>query len=206
MLIIKLGGNMRSLNGYRYLVIGMFFIVLLVGSFLGCKFIIKSSKSDEIIKDVMPVVNKDENTNNNVNIYDKNDRDVEVIYEDFYTICGETIRENTIYYSTNVNKVKEEEIVKQNKENKKYSIAEETSQRIVFKRTVEENCPNHFKIILEDNKINIYNRIDENKLNAYKSINVTKELIREELKERLDEGIDVDSKEELNFIIEDIES
>ena len=48
--------------------------------------------------------------------------------------------------------------------------------------------------------------IDEENLEVYKKLNIAEELIREELKERLKEGIDVDSKEELNLIVEDIES
>lgn len=206
MLIIKLGENMRNFNGYKYVVISMFFIVLLVGSFLGCKFVIKSTKSDEIIKDVVPVVNNDENQNKEVNIYESQDKDVEVVYEDFYSICGETIRNSEIYYSTNLSKVKEEELKKQISENKEYSIAQETDERLVFKRTINGNCPNHYTLKLEDGAVVIYNRIDKENLKIYKKLNIAEELIREELKERLKEGIEVDSKEELNLIVEDIES
>lgn len=59
---------------------------------------------------------------------------------------------------------------------------------------------------MEDGAVVIYNRIDKENLEVYKKLNIAEELIREELKERLKEGIDVDSKEELNLIVEDIES
>lgn len=206
MLIIKLGENMRNFNGYRYIVISMFFIVLLVGSFLGCKFVIKSTKSDEIIKETVPVVNNEDNKNNEVNIYEREDQDIEVVYEDFYSVCGETIRDSQIHYSTNLNKVKDEELKKQRSENKEYSIAQETDERLVFKRTINGNCPSHYTLKLEDGAVVIYNRIDKENLEVYKKLNIAEELIREELKERLKEGIDVDSKEELNLIVEDLES
>ena len=77
---------------------------------------------------------------------------------------------------------------------------------MVYERELNQNCPNHFFIILEDEKINIYNVLTNEIKEFYQAIDISEELIRNELIEELTKGITVNSYEELNLIIEDIES
>ena len=58
----------------------------------------------------------------------------------------------------------------------------------------------------ENNNIVIYNIIDEAAMSVYKKLKVDINTLNPEMLEELNEGIKVDSKEDLNLIIEDIES
>ena len=194
-------------NNYRYLVMGMFFMILLFGVYIGCRYIIKFTGTDKVREETVSVVNNEEDEQDNIVIYDKDDiTDVTVIYEDYYSLCAETVRKEDYEYSTTIEKVKEAELEKQKNQNLDYSIVEENDDTLVFKRTIEANCPNHYRIILESTGVVVYNRINDKELEMYRKINIPQELIREELKERLKKGVDVNSKEELNLFVEDLES
>lgn len=195
--------------GYRYFVIGIFFMLLLFGTFVGCRYIIKLSEADKIREDAVSVVNNEEENSDEVNIYEGKEEekiDITVVYEDFYSLCEETVEKEEVYYSTTLAKVKENELKKQEKEDVKYSIVEEGEDLLVFKRTLQTNCPNHFRIKLENSNITIYRKLTDKEFEIYKKLSVSEGMIREELKERLKEGVDVNSKEELNLFIEDVES
>lgn len=198
---------MRNNNNYRYLVMGMFFMILLFGVYVGCRYIIKFSGTDKVREETVSVVNNEEDEQDEVIIYDKEEiTDITVIYEDYYSLCSETVRKEDYEYSTTLEKVKEAELEKQKNQNLDYSIVEENDDTLVFKRTIEANCPNHYRIILENTGVVVYNRINDKELEMYRKINIPEELIREELKERLKKGVDVNSKEELNLFVEDLES
>ena len=125
--------------------------------------------------------------------------DIEVVYKDKYTFCGhEIIKTNTIY-GTTIDKIKEEM-------SDEYEIEEETNERVVLVKTINQNCPNHFLVKIQNNEIIIYNIIDEGTLATYKIIEVDPNTLNPEMLEELNEGIKADGKEELNLIIEDIES
>ena len=104
------------------------------------------------------------------------------------------------------NKLKEGESNNQKENGNIYELIEESNEKVVYTRQIEQNCPNHFFIKVEDNKIVIYNIVDESAMVVYKKLEVDIETLNPEMLEELNEGISVDSKEELNLIIEDIES
>lgn len=197
---------------YRLFVLLILVLLVVVGAFLGYKFTdkyeaISNSNSDNNRHSI-----EDTNT---VNIYmDEDDieavstktHDIEVVYVDYYSLCGEKVINSNIFYGVNIDEIKEKEKQKQQKENKEYNIKEESNDRIVYERMVDTNCPNHFKIILEENKINIYSIITKEKMELYKTLDIPVETLRIEVKNELVSGILVNSKEELNSIIEDIES
>lgn len=133
--------------------------------------------------------------------------DITVVYEDNYTVCNENTTTSKIEYGTTMDKVKEEEKKYQEEKGLLYNIKEETENKIVYTRTINENCPNHFKVIVEDNKINIYSIQGENKSTMYMTIdNVNIENLRDELKQMVKRGTYINSREELNRFIEDLES
>ena len=88
-----------------------------------------------------------------------------------------------------------------------YNIKSESENKIVYSRILSGNCPNHFKIILEDNKINIYSIQGENKNTLYMTLDdVNIDNLRDELKKMVKKGTYINSREELNSFIEDLES
>lgn len=133
--------------------------------------------------------------------------DITVIYEDNYTVCNESVVTSKVEYGTTMDKVKEEEKNYQEEKGLVYTIKTETEDKIVYSRSINENCPNHFKVILEDDKINVYSIQGEDKSTLFmtvKDVNINN--LRTELKEMVQKGTYINSKEELNRFIEDLES
>ena len=195
---------MRLETKYRLLVISMFIVLLMFGIYIGFNL---ENKNDTtvIAKTVINDHNEDEvsiytETNSNVKY------DIELVYEDDYTLCGHKIENSEIIYDTTLQELKEQEMDKQKEEEKEYEIKEESKDRLVFYRKVDQNCPNHFNVKLEEGVIVIYNVVNDTVNTVYQEIDISQELIRPEMLEELNVGIKVDSKEELNLIIEDLES
>lgn len=133
--------------------------------------------------------------------------DIKVIYEDNYTVCGESITESKIIYGTTMDKVKEDEKIYQEEKGLVYSIKAESAETIMYTRELKENCPNHFYIILEENNINVYSVQGEDKRTLFRTIeNINIENLRDELKIKVEKGTSLNSKDELNKFIEDLES
>lgn len=132
--------------------------------------------------------------------------DIELVYIDFYKLCGERIQTTDTIYGTKLDDLKQKEATKQKEAGKTYQILEETNERLVFEREIEQNCPNHFNVTLDNGKIMIYNVVSDAVSTIYKTIDIPQELIRPEMLEELNVGIKVNSKEELNLLIEDLES
>lgn len=133
--------------------------------------------------------------------------DIEIIYEDYYLTCGESITTSKMEYGTTMDEVKEKEKKYQEEKGLVYSIKAEGTNRIIYSRTLNGNCPNHFLVILENDKINVYSIQSEDNKTVYMTIdNVNVDYLREELKEKIEKGTYINSKEELNLFIEDLES
>lgn len=194
---------MRLETKYRLLVIFMFVILLVFGIYIG--FNMESKKSyTEVAKTVINNNNDDE-----VSIYTENKiakYDIEVIYEDEYTLCNHIIDDSNISYNTTMEEVKEIELEKQKENKLEYDIISETKDRIVYHRTINQNCPNHFNVKLEEGIVVIYNVLNDSVNTVYRKIDIPQELISPDMLEELNVGIKANSKEELNLIIEDLES
>jgi len=211
--INKVGVKMSYKFWYRIFVLSVFVILLGVGTIVGYKI---TTNNADIVEYTSNEMDKDINTSNNevVDIYEEDEvesvstktYDVEVVYIDSYTLCDEDITEIKIHYGAKVEDIKKIELERQEREELKYDIVEETNERIVFKCVKEAYCPNHFKVILEEDKINVYNKVTEDNYEMYKTLDIPVETLRVEVVDELTGGILVNSKEELNMIIEDIES
>ncbi len=133
--------------------------------------------------------------------------DIEVVYEDDYLTCGESVTTSKMEYGTTMEEVKEKEKKYQEENGLVYSIKAEGTNRIIYSRTLNGNCPNHFLVILENGKINVYSIQSENKKTVYMTIdNINIDYLRQELKEKVEKGTYINSKDELNMFIEDLES
>lgn len=193
----------------KYKILFGVLIVLLfgVGIFIGIKVskIGSSASSLEMenkVDENVDIYNEDENT---VQTLSKK-YDIELVYEDKYTLCNETITKKETIYDTTLEELKQREEKTQEADGKVYKIKEESNERLVYSRNISTNCPNHFKAILEDNVIKIYRVIDEKSNELYRKIDTQDKLIREDVKEELEEGVLLNSYQELNLFIEDLES
>jgi hypothetical protein len=196
---------------YRIIIVALLFLLLSFGIFIGFEYTKneKNEKNEDSNESVV-VDNKikEEEDSEKVKIYEEASTktyDIEVVYKDIYSLCGHTVETSNTVYSTTLDKVKDAEIKKQNQEKKEYKIEAEEQEKIVFSRTIEGNCPNHFKVKLENGKVVIYNVVNETISTIYQTIDIPQDNIRAELLEELGIGIELNSKEELNLFIEDIE-
>ncbi len=193
---------MRLETKYRLMVISMFIILLMFGVYIG--FNLENKKVN--VEPVETVISNN-NEEDEVSIYgESTNNDIEVIYEDEYTMCSHVISNSEIMYNTNITLVKSQELEKQKKDNLEYQIIYESEDKIVFHRSLNQNCPNHFEIKLEEGIIVVYSIVNDTVKVIYKKVDVPQELISPEMLEELNTGIKADSKEELNLIMEDLES
>ena len=194
---------MKKNIGYSFLVFGVLVICLSLGIYLGFRY----TKNNENFEDYTETTAEEiEEINEDTTPVSTKTYDIEVIYKDEYKKCGHIIETKNVVYSTTLDKLKEEENTKQKENGNIYELIEESNEKLVYTRQIEQNCPNHFLIKLEDKGIVIYNVVDESAMMVYKNLDVEVETLNPEMLEELNEGINVESKEELNLIIEDIES
>lgn len=133
--------------------------------------------------------------------------DVTVNYVDYYTICKEEEKTSKVIYGSTIDTVKELEKEYQEKNGLSYDIDEVTEDSITYKRVIKGNCPNHFKVIYEEDRLNVYSVKGENKFELYTSVdNINIDNIRDELKTKILRGTYINSKPELNRFIEDLQT
>ena len=193
---------------YRASIVMLCVILAVLGIYIGLQIFENNMKQDAV-----DVVNNSENKEQEkeVEIYMPvvtKTYDIELIYEDYYELCKESIINKNIIYGVTLDELKKSEIEKQEKRGEESEIVEENNERLVFKKTIKKYCPNHFMLTLsnEQNEVVIYSVEDDDIKSVYKTIDIYKNTLRDELVEELENGIEVDSVKELNLIIEDIES
>lgn len=192
---------------YRASIVMLCVILAVLGIYIGLQIFENNMKQEAV-----DVVNNSENKEEKeVEIYMPvvtKTYDIELIYEDYYELCKESIINKNIIYGVTLDELKKSEIEKQEKLGEEYEIVEENNERLAFKKTIKKYCPNHFMLTLSDkeNEVVIYSVEDDDIKSVYKTIDIYKNTLRDELIEELENGIEVDSVKELNLIIEDIES
>ncbi len=200
--------NDNNKTKYKIFVVILMIFILTFGIFVGLSITYNNSVSDDLTSYTPDDMEEDlkKFTNEQAEIVNSKTHDIEITYIDNYTICNEQIKTSNMVYSTTLEDLKKEEEIKQGRENKHYDLIDESNDKLVYSRDINENCPNHFCVKLENGKVNIYNVVNKDVNTMYKSVDIAEELIRSELIEELTKGIFANSKEELNLIIEDIES
>lgn len=198
---------MRHKTMYRLLVFAVFLLLMSVGIYIGSNYVSEDekSKSEEVS------TNKKEN----VNVYDESQEassnneeetedleDISVNYVDIYSECGHSVVTTEIEYNT----TKEDVINKVNSEDNGYLFVGEQDSVLIFEKTYEGKCHDHYKIVLEDDEIVIYKIGDSGDYEFYQSSGVVRDAIREDLITELTDGIEAYGLEELYIIMEDIES
>lgn len=186
---------------FSFFAIGGIVLLLVLGVYIGFKYTRNNKNVEDKTSIAEDSIEIDETTPVSTKTYD-----IEVVYKDEYTKCGHTIQNKNMVYGTTLENLKEEENKKQKENGILYEVEEESNEQLVYSRKVEQNCPNHFLVKNENNNIVIYNIIDEAAMSVYKKLKVDINTLNPEMLEELNEGIKVDSKEDLNLIIEDIES
>lgn len=87
-----------------------------------------------------------------------------------------------------------------------WEIEKFSSDEVILYREIAANCEDHFVLKEKDGNIAIYNETDEDKMNLVEILSVNLDLLSEEDKNNLQEGIKIYGKDELNSLIEDYTS
>jgi len=195
---------MRTETLYRILVATVLVLLLVIGIYIG----IDSSKKERESKILASV----SNSNVTVKPYIEEEKevvaeddlviDVSVVYTDVYPDCGHTIEQEEKHESTTVNRIKQEIAEK----DLGYRLVGTQDGILVYQKVNVGRCRNHYKVVLEENRVRIYRIGISGEYEPYQETEITVETIREGIKEKLIEGIEVDELEELILLIEDIES
>lgn len=87
-----------------------------------------------------------------------------------------------------------------------WKIEKFSPDEVILYREIGANCEDHFVLKEKDGNLAIYNEPDENKMNLIEILSVNLDLLSEEDKSNLQEGIRIYGKDELNSLIEDYTS
>ena len=87
-----------------------------------------------------------------------------------------------------------------------WEIEKFSSDEVILYIEIAANCEDHFVLKEKDGNIAIYNETDEDEMNLIEILSVNLDLLSEEDKNNLQEGIKIYGKDELNSLIEDYTS
>lgn len=89
---------------------------------------------------------------------------------------------------------------------KKYSgwdIEKFSSDEVIISRAIDANCEDHYVLKVEDGVVGVYHELTEDKINFIENVDVDMDLLADEEKDRLKEGIRVYGRNELGSLLED---
>ena len=87
-----------------------------------------------------------------------------------------------------------------------YRLVGEQDGILIYQKVHTGKCMNHYKVILENDVVVIYRMSENGEFKPYQTTEITSTMLREGIKEQLEQGIIVDDIEELFLLMEDIES
>ena len=193
---------MRSENMYRVLVATVFVLLMVVGVYIGVE--LGSKEKGEIQKEVT-VSNTD-----SIKIYEEDGNiqeeekltQVDVKFTDVYPDCGHSIESEEHQQETTKDKVRNEIEEK----DLGYRLIGEQDGVLLYQKVHTGKCRNHYKVIIEEDIVKIYRIGEGGEFEPYQTTDITTDMLREGIKEQLEQGIVVDDIEELLLLMEDIES
>lgn len=192
---------MKSETMYRLLVVTVFVLFMVVGIYIG----VEMSDKDVEIEDQAIVSNNDAikiYDEEVVNIVEETVTEVSVKYTDIYPDCGHSIDSEEYYETTTKTEVKKDIEAK----DLGYRLVGEQYGILLYQKVHTGKCMNHYKVCLENDVVVIYRMSLNNEFKLYQVTEITSSMLREGIKEQLEQGIVVDDVEELFLLMEDIES
>ena len=197
-----------------FLIMVTFIVGLSVGMYYG----ISSNKVEEVeekkpIDSIQDVVIKNVQSENKIKEDNKDLEEVlsneerispyaKMIIEKKFSKCGHTTYKTLDVPKELINLTKEELA-------KKYSgwdVKEFSSEEFTLYRLIEANCEDHYVLREQDGYIAVYNELTEEISNLVEKTKIDVNLLREEDRFDLAEGIKIYGKEELTSLMEDFGS
>ena len=185
---------------YRFLILGIMSVLLTIGTIIGYNLGKDIAKSGQIID-----VPDFEITDNSSIIEEVISKDINIkkeyiiIKEIEYVECGHTNSIEDIIISDSIdNALKDLD--------KDYEIISKATNGAVTRKKINSFCPNHFIITIKDDYVVVYRKISENEKDIYLDTEIPINILRDDLLEDLNKGMEVEGIENLNKIIQEIES
>ena len=187
---------------YQLLVISILLVLMVVGLYIG----IQASKPKEksLTKDDTEPANT-----TNVILYSEKDQknklqDIEVVYVEVYKECGHIIQNKSIEYGSIFSDVD----VKESKAaiDKGYKKTKNSDGILMFEKELPGKCSDHYLIKLEGGRVVVYNIKADGKYGKFKDTDIYQTSLREMYIISLNKEMKVETLEELNTILEDMES
>ncbi len=185
---------------YRFLILGIMSLLLTVGSIIGYNIGKDIAKGPNVIDtpdlDItqnLPIV--EDVISNKVDV----NKEFIIIKEVEYLGCGHKISSEDTVISSDI-----EGALKDLDE--EYEVISKSTNGAVTRKKVDSYCPNHFIITIKDAEVVVYRMLSEDEEEIYLNTGIPVNILRDDLLEDLENGIEVESIENLNKIIQEIES
>ena len=187
-------------NTYRMFVVGILCFMLTVGVIFGYRFGKDIAREDKATK--FEISDDDNNTIiEDVAAYADYEvkEEFKIVKKIKYSLCSHDDYSEDIIISSSI-----DEALKQVDSN--YKLESKSVNSAIVSKKIEGYCPNHYLIKLDENKIYVYRLLDEKNSEVYSNINVPINILREDILEDLKKGIEIYGIDELNKIVQELES
>ena len=158
----------------------------------------KESKADE---NVLPQNNTEEYVSTETT-EEKISPNTEITKETFYQKCGHEIIEISKADKDMINLTKEELEAKCNN----YQIEEFSTKQVNIYTKNSGICPEHYVVAEAEGIVNIYKKTENGENEFYEATNISLEYLPKEEQEKLKSGVEAIGRENLNQILENLES
>ncbi len=183
---------------YRLFVIGVLCVLLTAGTILGYKIggnISKGSIDKDIdISENLPIIETPVMSSSE----DKKEEYI-ILKKTQYELCTHIVESEDIIISTSI-----DEAIKEISDD--YNLVSKGTNGAVFSKKEKGYCQNHYVITIKDSEVIVYRKIDDKEKEVYLNTDIPVNILRDDTKEDLEKGIEVDSVDKLNKIIEELES
>lgn len=142
-----------------------------------------------------------------VELYDEDiQQDVEIVYVDIYKDCNHASENRSNEYGVDIDKIKERELDKIEKEQSEYKLVQDSNGVLMFEKIYDCKCQNHYLLKFENDVVVIFRYSENSEYVKYQETDISKEGLRPDLAFRLEEGIEAETLEELYMFLEELES
>ncbi|WZL78382.1 hypothetical protein QBE55_12840 [Eubacteriales bacterium mix99] len=146
---------------------------------------------------------KGKETGDEVREVSKTGPDSVLVFKRSYTRCRHTLEEETEMDSGNVGKTGKQ----LKRAFPEWQLAKFTPEEVTFRKSIDGYCPNHYVIKAKEGYLVIYRpEKDTGKLEAVEESNISYRWLSPEMKEQVDKGLAVDSREAVERLMENLES
>ena len=194
---------------YQLFVVVSMLVLLTGGILIGLVASREDNRTTEGQNDIISEVSNSNVEISDTEIYEEDEeleQDVEIVYVDIYKDCNHASENRSNEYGVNIDKIKERELEKIEKDESKYKLVQDSDGVLMFEKEHECKCLNHYMLKFENDIVVIYRYSSEGEYLKYQETDIRKEGLRPDLAFRLEEGIEAETLEELYMFLEELES